>query len=73
MSKPKAKNPLPEFPGQSKIMFYTEGNPLALLMTSKAGRRNVGNMRMPTAEAALAWCRKNMFMLVYMPYAVERN
>ena len=73
MSKPNPKNHLPDFAGQSKIMFVNEGNPLAMLVTNKAGRRNIGHLQMATAEAALAWCRKNMTMLVYLPIRLEAN
>ena len=66
---------LPDLSGQSKIMFFNEGNSLpAMLVTNKSGRRKVRSLEMATAEAALAWCRANLAMLVYMPTArLEAN
>ena len=54
-------------------MFFNEGNPVAMLVTVKAGRRKVGKMKMATAEAALAWCRANLAMLVYMPINLQHG
>lgn len=73
MSKPSKKNNLPDFSGQSKIMFYTEGNSAALLLENKAGQRATARMNFPTAEAALGWCRQNLTTLVYMPVNLEAN
>ena len=63
----------PDFAGQTKIMFVNEGNPSAMLVTNKAGRRKIGGMTMPTAEAALAWCRSNGAMMVYLPLNPAAN
>ena len=73
MSKPSAENQLPDFSGQSKIMFYSEGNPAAMLVTNRAGRRKSSTMTFATAEAALAWCRHSGAMMVYCPVALDRN
>jgi hypothetical protein len=73
MSKPNAKNPLPDFSGQSKIMIVNEGSQTALLMIRKGRQRNVGRMVMPTAGAALAWCRKNGVLMVYLPVNLTLN
>lgn len=73
MSKPSADNQPPDFSGQSKIMFYSEGNPAAMLVTNRAGRRKCTAMDFPTAEAALGWCRKHLAVLVYMPVNLARN
>jgi len=73
MSKPSKKNNLPDFSGQSKIMFYTEGNPAALLLENKAGQRATSGMNFPTAEAALGWCRQSGVMLVYCPVNLSAN
>ena len=51
----------------TKILFVTEGNPVALLQTNMAGNRNVGRKRIGSAEAGLAWCRKNGVMMFYTP------
>ena len=63
----------PEFSGQSKIMFINEGNPAAMLVESKAGRRTTSGMSFPTAEAALGWCRQNLTTLVYFPVNPTAN
>ena len=73
MSKPNEKNKLPDFSGQSKTMFYTEGNPLAALVTNRAGKRSKSEMQFTTAEAALSWCRQNLTTLVYMPVNLAGN
>lgn len=51
---------------QTKTMFYTEGNPVAVLHTSKAGRDSQSVMEFPSGEAALAWCRQHGANLFYM-------
>ena len=70
MSKPHARaqksNTTPALPGQSKIMFYTEGNPAALLVITKAGKPSESTMDFPKAEAALEWCRQHGANLYYM-------
>ena len=73
MSKPNPKNKLPDFSGQSKTMFYNEGNPTALLVVNRAGRRKTSGMDFPTAEAALGWCRQNLTTLVYCPVSPSAN
>ena len=55
----------PSFAGQSKILFCNEGNPVAMLVSNKAGRRRLRAMNFPQAEAALAWCRSHEAVLVY--------
>jgi len=57
----------------AKTIFYTEGNPIALLVTNRAGRRKASTQPFASAEAALAWCRGNAAILVYCPVALERN
>ena len=73
MPKPPQGFTPPDFSGQTKIMFVNEGNPAAMVMTNRGGRRNVGAMQIGTAEAVLAWCRKNGVMLVYLPTRLETN
>jgi hypothetical protein len=63
----------PDFSGQTKTMFYSEGNPAATLVTNRAGRRSVKSFEFPQAEAALAWCRAHGAMLIYLPPDPSRN
>lgn len=48
-------------------MFYTEGDPAAILVTNRKGRRREQAIRMDTAEAALAYCRAHAAALLYLP------
>lgn len=73
MKQPQAGFNLPAYPGQPKTMFYTEGNPAAMLVTNRSGRQTVKVMKFATAEAVLAWCRSNGSMMVYCPVSLERN
>ena len=73
MPKPNASFTPPDFSGQTKILFCSEGNPIAMLVTNKKGRHNVGRMKFPAAEAALVWCRRNGVALVYFPVNPDRN
>lgn len=73
MTKPRKGFMPPGLPGQTKLLIVNEGNPTALLMTTKAGRRNVGSVKMRTPEIALDWCRKNSVMMVYCPVRLEGN
>jgi hypothetical protein len=73
MKSPKAGNNLPDFSGQSKILFFNEGNPVAILVTRRVGQQKAINRRFDSGEAALAWCRRNTAILVYCPVALERN
>ena len=63
----------PDFSGQSKILFFNEGNPVAVLLTRIAGKHKTKPMKFPQAEAALAWCRDSGAMMVYCPVALSRN
>jgi hypothetical protein len=63
------KTSMPDFTGQTKMLFCSQGNPLALLITNTGGQRRVGSKKFATAEDALAWCRKNATTLVY--FAVD--
>jgi hypothetical protein len=73
MTKPHAGFNAPAPAGQSKTMFYTEGNPAAVLVTDTAGRMKKANMEFATAEAALGWCRQNGANLFYMPVNLQAN
>jgi hypothetical protein len=63
----------PDFSGQSQIVFCTEGNPVAMVVTNRAGRRRISSRNFPQAEAALAWCRHNGATMVYSPIVPDRN
>lgn len=67
MKKPHEGFMPPGVPGQTKTMFYSEGNPEALLVTETAGKHSQQPMTFVTAEAALVWCRQNCSNLFYMP------
>jgi hypothetical protein len=58
---------------QTKILYVTEGNPVALLHTNTAGRRNIGHMKIASPEAGLVWCRKNGCVMIYTPAIKFRN
>ena len=73
MSKPQGGFKPTGFPGQTKTMFYNEGNPAALLVTNKAGRRVQNTMPFPKAEAALDWCRQHSCVFVYLPVDLAKN
>ncbi|MCX6896281.1 MAG: hypothetical protein NTZ16_12450 [Verrucomicrobia bacterium] len=73
MSKPHEGFTPPDFAGQTKIVFCNEGNPVSMLLTNRAGRRSEKPLKLATAEAAVAWCRKNGAMLIYFPVALDRN
>lgn len=62
-----------QFPIVSKILFFNEGNPVAMLVTNNAGRRKEQQMQFAQAEAALAWCRGHGATMVYMPLRLENN
>ena len=70
---PKPLIGVPDLSGPKKIMFMNEDNPTAMLLTNRGGKRRIDAKPMTTAEAALAWCRKNGAMLVYTPVNLERN
>ena len=59
MPKPHSGFNQPAPAGQTKTMFYNEGNPVAILVTTRAGRVRQTSLDFATAEAALAWCRSN--------------
>ena len=73
MSKQREAFTPPDFSGQSKIMFFNEGNPAAILLVNRAGTRSTSSIPFSGADAALAWCRQNGAILVHMPVALERN
>lgn len=73
MSKPHKGFTTPDFSGQTKTMFYNEGNLAALLVVNRRGKRVESTMDFPKAEAALDWCRRKGAILVYLPVRLEAN
>lgn len=69
------KQPLgvPVMTGESKILFYTEGNSIALLLVHRAGRHRTRNLRFESPEKALGWARKHGLMMVYSPRVPANN
>jgi len=63
----------PDFSGQSKILFVSEGNPAAVLLNNLSGKRTSKPMEFAQAEAALAWCRAHGTMMVYLPPDPAKN
>jgi len=50
-------------------MFYTEGNPSAVLVTNQGDRLTRRHSRFKSAQAALAWCIVQRAKFVYLPTA----
>jgi hypothetical protein len=73
MSKPRKAFIPPEFAGQSQILFFNEGNATAILVTNQAGRRSADPKRFTTPARALAWCRRQAVMMVYLPVNLSGN
>lgn len=73
MSRPRNKKTGPELPGQTKTMFITEGNPMAVLVTDAPGGLRKEDRRFDSPEAALAWCRQNRANFYYTPGGVTGN
>jgi hypothetical protein len=73
MKSPHGGFTLPDFAGQTQILLITEGNPSALLVTNRAGKRRTTSKTFAQAADALAWCRAAGAMLVYCPAAHGRN
>jgi hypothetical protein len=59
-------------PQISQNMYYIEGQTIAVLVTTKSGKRTVDHVWHPTPGRALAWCRKHRAGFVYQP-AVPNN
>lgn len=57
------KQPPPDFSGKTKVLFVSEGNPTALLLS----RPKVKPLEFETCASALAWCQKHSIMMVYLP------
>jgi hypothetical protein len=69
MPKPQS---VPDFSGQNQIMFVTEGNPTAMLLTNRSGTRKMDAKTM-SAEAAFVWCRQHRVTFVYLPANPAQN
>ncbi len=59
--------------GQTQTLFYTEGNPAAMLVTDRAGQMSKKEMTLATSEAALAWCKQRRVNFYWMPADVRGN
>ena len=73
MKSPHGGFTLPDFSGQTQILLLTEGNPVALLVTNRFGKRRTSSKTFPQAVDALAWCRASGAMMVYCPVTPDRN
>lgn len=49
-------------------MFYTEGNPVALVVSNVEGKRTDRKVPIANGEAALDWCRQHGSVMVYLPF-----
>jgi hypothetical protein len=68
MSQPRKKRAMPQdIFNCRKTVFYTEGQAAGILVTLRGRRRQAQPISMPTAEAALAYCRANAAALLYLP------
>jgi hypothetical protein len=52
-------------------MFYTQGNPVALLVDLAKPKSTP--RRFPDPQAALAWCIKHRVRFVYLPSDLSGN
>lgn len=73
MSKPRKGFIPPDFFGQAKTMFYVEGDQEAVLITRSGNQMEDATMPVGEATAALAWCRSNATVFVYLPAPADRN
>jgi len=56
-------------PQTIQIMFYSEGQTSAVLVTNKEGIRSKTFPRFATPGRALSWCRKHRATFTYTPAA----
>lgn len=73
MSKPRKKLNVPDLTGQSQIMFYSEGNPIALVVTNVGERSSERVVRVRSALIGLTWCQARRAAFVYVPASLEGN
>lgn len=59
----------PQHKSYSRTVFIVEGIPSATMVTRTGRRRTESHRNFATPEAALAWCRQNHAILVYLPDA----
>jgi hypothetical protein len=50
-----------------RVLFFTDGNPRAVLVENNSGHHSTKTMRFPKVDAALDWCRKQKAVLVVLP------
>jgi len=60
-------------PQPKLTMFYTESNPVAVLVSTSGGKRKLKNVRFTEPEEALAWCREHRAAFVYTPVGFDAN
>lgn len=48
-------------------MFYTHGNPAAILVTTTGTKHRETHKRFPDPHAALAWCIQHRAQFIYLP------
>lgn len=58
---------------QFKTVIYQEGHHVAILIDRRQNKRRQRSLRMPSAEAALAYCRRTAAALLYLPESPSRN
>lgn len=73
MSQPRKGFIPPDFSGQTKILFFNEGQPTAILVTNDDGARSAEPKTFTTAARALAWCRRHAIMMIYLPVNLAGN
>jgi len=72
MSQPQWKGAIPPDPFKHQLtVFYTEGQAAGILVINRRGRRRLQALSLPTAEAALDYCRANAAALLYLPNPVR--
>jgi hypothetical protein len=50
-----------------RSMYFTEGNPLALIVTETCKGFCRSHTAFESAQAALQWCRLNNCSMIYLP------
>ena len=73
MKKPHLPFTPPDLSGQTKILFCSEGNPTAMLLTNTAGNHQFSPKQFPEIEAALAWCHRTATIMIYCPANAAGN
>lgn len=60
-------------PQPKLTMFYTESNPVAVLVTTTGGDRKLKNVRHTDPQEALAWCREHQAAFIYTPIGFDAD